>query len=143
MADYYSTKTAIDYKVFLDHFKKQASGNNRVAILPPHLIKDSYLKNGDASLVIIDKTKPKTSNTRGESMPAIEVMDENEGARRRAESELTRDEEKQDITAGNNGSNHSSNGSNGGRTQHSATKKRHYRTLGKAKVKRAKDLFDR
>lgn len=144
MARYYSAETAVDYKVFLEHFKKQAQGNNSVSLLPSYLSRNAYRKNPGSSIVIIDRPRPETTSARGQHMPSIEIVDESEASRRRAESELEREIEQTDISTGNAaGPSHSTSAPSAGRTGNGQrSRKRQVQLTGKARVKRVKDLFD-
>lgn len=145
MAGYYNAHTAIDYNVLLKHFKNQAAGNNRVALLPAHLSKTPYRRNSPASMVIIDKTKPSTTNTRGQHLPTMEVIDETEAAKKRAETELERQTENTDSSTPE-----SISVVDAVQGSHLQTKRPRKRTqqgkkslvTPRAKVKRARDLFD-
>lgn len=139
MADYYNALTAIDYKVFLEHFKHQASGKHRITTLPNYLSRGAFGKMGSQSFVIVDKPRPETSTVRGDHMPKIEVYDENEASKRRAESELERE---QAISLGAVQKTNQSSSSAPSGMSVSVAQKRKANQEVKLKVKRAKDLFD-
>jgi hypothetical protein len=140
MADYYAAQTALDYKVLLHHFKQQAAGSKKVALLPSYLTTKLGKRNGGSSIVIIDRPKHEITTPSGERMPSMQIVDEAEAGRKRAESELEREDA---ISEHGTHSSHQSRSGTRQRRTNQATRKRASTNITKGqKVKRARDLFD-
>lgn len=137
MASYYDAKTAIDYKTLLHHFKQQAAGSRKVALLPSYLMTKGGKKNGGSSIVIVDKPRHEITTPTGGKVPTIEILDDTVASRRRAESQLEREDAL--STSTNTPLKHSKASTRGGQPG----RKRNYSQLTKnQKVKRARDIFD-
>lgn len=140
MSNHYTAQTAIDYKTLLHHFKQQAAGSKKVALLPSYLMTNGVKRTGGSSVVIIDRPKHEISTPAGDKLPAMEVMDESEAGRRRAESELEHDDA---LTERVHSSSHQSMPDNPDRkTAHSGRKRTYKQSTKNQKVKRARDIFD-
>lgn len=146
MATYYSAHTSIDYKTLLNHFKDQADGNRKIALLPAHLQKNGSMNKLSNSIVVLNKPKHVNTNTKGEKMPAIRVLDDTEAARLRAERELQIEEEREEGISDKQLTHpHHKTSGKGARQTSSARKRPSSSTVQtgvRRKVKRVRDVFD-
>lgn len=140
---HYSTNGGVDYKAFLDHFRKQAEGTQGPMLVPSvHSGATVRNKRGHVPLILVslndNKHKPHPDN-----LPKLEVVDPNEAERMRAMSDLAleADPSKEDETTVLS---HSMTRIGRKRTHNSNSqrKKKKQTAAVNSKIKRARDVFD-
>ena len=149
---YYGLQGGLSYKRFLKHFADQAEGSANLQLL--HNI--NSLK-GDArfkkpavnnSLILVSLASSENTNAKNEKQPAIEVYDESESARRRAQ-DIVVDEATDTMAKTVKRTKTSSTGSKAhSKVNHqyrrSVTKKKEPKAAISAKntIKRTRDIFE-
>ena len=92
MNQYFGLQGGLSYKSFLKHFTDQAEGSANL-----QLMRNLNSLKGDArfkkpavnnSLILVSLASSENTNAKNEKQPAIEVYDESESARRRAQDKV-------------------------------------------------------
>ena len=99
---YYATDGGFDYETFLDHFMKQAEGENKPMLVHNMTNAVTFQKSdssGRGRIVLINTRKDNNKLAMGSSVAKLEVIDPAEGARRRAVAEV-HDKERESTAAG-------------------------------------------
>ena len=133
---YYSTDGSGDYKAFLEHFKRQAEGSDRLSLLNRQCSKVRSQRRGRLILVNTKKSQGVTSH--GDTTDKLEVVDPNEAERRRALSEVVREEAEVTKEVERVKNAHSAKGARKRRLDVNKSA----RAAAKTKIKRVRDIFD-
>lgn len=123
-----------DYTAFLEHFRRQSRGQDK------QHINRRGTRCRTNRLVLVNATPDKNTTTEGKTVPKLEIVDQNEAIRRRAESQMLNSE----IAIKTHTDQPSGQSNTGPRKRRLPTKavKKAAVSSTKAKVKRAKDAFD-